>query len=282
MSNQQVVVVTGSSSGFGRHTAERFADADWRVFATMRDARTRHNDVTQALELRGISVVELDVTNQRSADRAAEDILREVGGVDVLVNNAGAGYFGPTEAFTVERVQQQFEVNVFGPLRVNRAFLPSMRERRSGLIVYVSSVAGRIVLPGSGVYTASKFALEAFAEAASYELAGLGIDVAIVQPGAFETNIGNSRVGPDDTARLAGYAHLQRTAEAVQNWLRTASAKRDARDVAEAIYQLAVLPVGRRPLRTPVPPEPAVEAINAAAAAVQQQLLGALETTAPA
>src|SRR4030081_759854 len=157
MSNpQQTVVVTGASSGFGRDTAERFAAAGWRVFATIRDPRDRHAQATGELQQQGIRVVDLEVTDQVSVDRAAAEILAD-GPVDVLVNNAGAAYFGVVEAFTPELIQQQFDVNVFGPMRVSRAFLPGMRDRRSGLVVYVSSVVGRYAIPFGGVYASSKW-----------------------------------------------------------------------------------------------------------------------------
>ena len=139
----------------------------------------------------------LEITDQISVDRAAAEILA-AGPVDVLVNNAGAAYFGVVEAFAPEAIQRQFDVNVFGQMRVSRAFLPGMRERRSGLVLYVTSVVGRYTFPFGGVYASSKWALEALAESSSYELAPLGVDVAIVQPAAYETNIGNSGVSADD------------------------------------------------------------------------------------
>src|SRR6202140_565566 len=190
MSNpQKTIVVTGASSGFGRDTAERLAGAGWRVFAGVRGARSKHAQATVELEQLGIRVVDLEITDQASVDRAAAEILA-AGPVDVLVNNAGAAYFGIVEAFTPETIQRQFDVNVFGQMRVSRAFLPGMRERRSGLVIYVTSVVGRYTLPFGGVYASSKWALEALAESSSYELAPLGVDVAIVQPAAYETNIG--------------------------------------------------------------------------------------------
>ncbi|HTX03859.1 MAG TPA: SDR family oxidoreductase [Candidatus Acidoferrales bacterium] len=274
MSAQQSVVVTGASSGFGRDTANRFAQAGYRVFATMRDSRGRNAAVARELTSRGIAVVELEITDQASVDRAAAEILAS-GPVDVLVNNAGAAFFGPVEGFTPEAARKQFEVNVFAPLRINRAFLPSMRERHSGLIVFVSSIVGRLVLPFGGVYAASKWALEALAEASSYELRPLGIDVAIVEPGAFSTNISNSRVGPDDTARLAGYAEVLPLAQNVATGLQQAGASRDSRDVAEAIFSLATMPHGVRPLRTLVPNDERIASLNAHAGEIQR---GALES----
>jgi NAD(P)-dependent dehydrogenase (short-subunit alcohol dehydrogenase family) len=274
MSQQQTVVVTGASSGFGRDTAERFAAAGWRVFATIRDPRGRHAQTTGELEARGIRVVDLELTDQASVDRAAAEIL-SAGPVDVLVNNAGAAFFGVVESFTPETARKQFDVNVFGALRVNRAFLPGMRERRSGLVVFVSSVVGRLVIPFGGVYTASKWALEALAETASYELAPFGIDVAIVQPGAYTTNIGNSRTDPDDAERLTGYGEVTPLAANIFGALEQATVGRDSREVAEAIFALAQQPAGTRALRTVVPDNDGVAAINAAVAPIQRESITA-------
>jgi len=272
MSKQQSVVVTGASSGFGRDTANRFADAGWRVFATIRDSKGRHAQAAQELQTRGITVVELEVTDQASVDRAAAEIF-SAGPVDVLVNNAGAAFFGVLEAFTPETAREQFDINVFAPLRVNRAFLPSMRERRKGLIVYVSSVTGRFVFPFGGVYAASKWAIEALAETASYELRPFGIDVAIVEPGAFGTNISNSRTGPDDEARLAGYAAILPLAGNIFSGLQESAASRDSREVAEAIFKLAETPAGARPLRTLVPDEESVASLNEHSERVQDDII---------
>lgn len=273
MSNpQKTVVVTGASSGFGRNTAERFAGAGWRVFAGVRGARGKHAQATAELEQLGIRVVELEITDQASVDRAAAEILA-AGPVDVLVNNAGAAYFGIVETFTPETIQRQFDVNVFGQMRVSRAFLPAMRERRSGLVVYVTSVVGRYTFPFGGVYASSKWALEALAESSSYELAPLGVDVAIVEPAAYETNISNSRVGPDDEQRLSGYGAVTPLMANVFGALSSSTQGRDPREVADAIFALAERPAGTRPLRTPVPADAAAIAINEAVAPVQRQVL---------
>ena len=273
MSNaQQTVVVTGASSGFGRKTAERFAAAGWRVFATIRGARGRHAQSAAELQRQGIRVVDLEVTDQASVDRAAAEILAD-GPIAVLVNNAGAAYFGVVEAFTPELIQQQFDVNVFGPMRVSRTFLPGMRERGHGLVVYVSSVVGRLAIPFGGVYASSKWALEALAETSSYELAPFGIDVAIVQPGAYDTNISNSRTGPDDGARLGAYDKVTPLAANVFGALSAAAAGRDPGEIADAIFALAEQPAGTRALRTPVPHDAAVAALNDAHAPIQRAVL---------
>ena len=276
MSNKRIAVVTGSNSGFGRLTVELLVADGWHVFGTMRNSATNNAGAATELRARGADVVELDVTNDASVDAAAAKILAN-GPPDLLVNNAGAGFFGLVEAFSPAVVERQFALNVFGPLRVNRAFLPAMRERRSGLVVYVSSVAGRTTFPIGGVYAASKWALEALAEAAAYELASFGVDVAIVQPGAFPTEIGSKTTGADDADRVASYGETtQRLVNAMYGTFGAAAEGRDPADVARAIVRLADLPAGMRPLRTTVPAEEGTDAINATSAAVQAGILEAM------
>jgi NAD(P)-dependent dehydrogenase (short-subunit alcohol dehydrogenase family) len=239
----------------------------------MRNPATQNAKPAAELQKAGVSVLELDVTSNASVDAAAKRVHAEAGAVDVLVNNAGTAFFGIQEAFTPETAERQFATNVFGPLRVNRAFLPAMRERKSGLIVYVSSVVGRFALPYGGIYNSSKWAVEAQAEVASYELAPFGIDVAIVEPGAYPTEITGKTVLADDEARAASYGEAARYAERVFAGLESAAKGRDPNDVAVAIVALANAPSGTRPLRTAVPEEPATSAINATGAAVQQQIM---------
>jgi NAD(P)-dependent dehydrogenase (short-subunit alcohol dehydrogenase family) len=273
MSEKRTAVITGASSGFGLLTAKAFAAAGWRVYATMRDAAGRNAGVAGELRTLGIGIAELDVTNDASVEGAAKTILAESGAVDVLVNNAGTAFFGIQEAFTPAAVERQFATNVFGPLRVNRAFLPAMRERRSGLVVYISSGVGRFIVPFGGIYTASKWALEALAETSSYELAPFDVDVAIVEPGAFGTNIFSVVSSADDTSRVAAYGDVAKLAEARVAGIEASSAGRDPNDVAKVILHLANLPAGTRPLRTPVPDNPVVSAINDAVAPIQGKLL---------
>jgi len=271
--NQRTAVVTGASSGFGKLTAQAFAADGWRVYATMRNAGAKNAASAADLRKAGINVVELDVTSDASVDAAAKTILGEAGTIDVLVNNAGTGHFGIAEAFTPAAVEAQFATNVVGPLRVNRAFLPSMREHKRGLVVFVSSVVGRFVVPFGGVYTASKWALEALAETSSYELAPFGIDVAIVEPGAYPTEIFGNVFGADDAERIASYGEVATIASAVSEGLGTSAQGRNPQEVADAILSVANAPAGQRPLRTIVPGNPAVEAINAATAPIQREVL---------
>jgi NAD(P)-dependent dehydrogenase (short-subunit alcohol dehydrogenase family) len=270
------VFITGASSGFGRLTAEAFAEAGWQTFAAMRNIAGSNAQVAAELRQSGIDVVEIDVTSDESVAAAAAMVARACAGIDVLVNNAGVASFGIQEAFTPAAAERVYAANVFGPLRVNRAFLPSMRERREGLIVYISSVVGRIVNPFGGIYASSKWALEALAEASSYELAPFNIDVAIVEPGAFATEILGKVGGPDDTARAESYGSFQQIADAAPARIAERAKGNDPADVAKKILQLATAPQGERPLRSVVPPNAPVETINATCAPIQLALVSSL------
>lgn len=186
---ERTVLITGCSSGIGRAAANAFLDEEWTVYATARNPA----DI-QTLGEAGADINSLDVTDQDDVDRVVDRIVEEDGRIDCLVNNAGYGQHGPLEDITPELVDSQFDVNVVGPHRLNRAVLPHMREREEGTIVNVSSVAGRIATPGMGVYAASKFALEGYSDTLRAEVAPFGVDVALVEPGPVETSF-RERVG---------------------------------------------------------------------------------------
>jgi NAD(P)-dependent dehydrogenase (short-subunit alcohol dehydrogenase family) len=251
------VVITGSNSGFGRLTAETLAAQGHTVFATMRSSNDRNRAHAEAMaKIANVKVVDMDVTDDASVDAAIAHIAQATGGaIDVVVNNAGRFSMGVQEAFSIAEVKDLFETNVFGPLRVNRAVLPHMRKRRSGLVVHVSSVVGRVSLPTTGTYCATKFALEALGEAQRFELAPLGIDVALVEPGAFPTNVGNNgQYGVDDT-RGADYGPVAQIPQKMGEGLAQLFASPQSpnpQDVADAIAALVAMPAGKRPLRTVV------------------------------
>jgi len=179
---QQVVLITGASSGFGRLIAETLARKNYQVLATMRNLNGRNaaaaREIRELAERESLSleVLELDVTDDFSVDRAVGEATAKCGRIDVLVNNAGHGIMDLAESVTLAQAQRQFDTNFFGVLRMNRAVLPAMKHQGSGLLLHVSSGAGRLVIPGMGLYCASKFAMEALAEAYRYELASQGID----------------------------------------------------------------------------------------------------------
>jgi NAD(P)-dependent dehydrogenase (short-subunit alcohol dehydrogenase family) len=176
------VLITGCSSGIGRATAERFLTEGWQVYATAR----RLDDLSELADS-GAAVAELDVTDRASIDRVVERMLAETDRIDCVVNNAGYGEIGPLEDVSAERIHSQFDVNVYGPIRVIQAVLPAMRARESGRIINVSAGFGRIAAPGTSVYAASKFALEGLSDALRTEFAPFGIRVSVVGPGPVET-----------------------------------------------------------------------------------------------
>lgn len=182
MSN--VVLVTGTSSGIGKETAQLFADRGWKVIATMRDPEKGAG----LFENENIFVTGLDVQDKESINKAITAGIEKFGQIDVLINNAGYGQFGVFEGTTETSIRDQFEVNVFGVMNTIKAILPHFRERRQGTILNVSSGAGKFTLPLISLYAASKFALEGFSEALSHELSSLNILVKIVEPGGAATN----------------------------------------------------------------------------------------------
>ena len=255
------VLITGASTGFGRDASERLARRGHHVFATMRDPDGRNAAHRAALEQLAdaenlpLRVLELDVTSDASVDRAVAATLDEAGRIDVAINNAGYAGLGITEAYTTEQFKLMFDVNVFGAVRVNRAVLPAMREQRSGLLIHISSGAGRVAVPAMGAYCASKFALEAIADAYRYELLPFGIDSVIVEPGIYRTPIFDRVALPADTARAASYGDAAGFADRVLGVFQSVISAPDApgsEEVAEALVQLIEMEPAARPFRTPV------------------------------
>ncbi|HWC30971.1 MAG TPA: SDR family oxidoreductase [Dehalococcoidia bacterium] len=256
-SDSQSVLVTGSSSGFGEVIVKTLAGAGYHVYATMRDPQSRNAEVASALtalaaaEGLTLKVVEMDVADDDSVNRAVEGILRNEQ-IDVVVNNAGIAASGPLEAFSSAQIQELFNINAFGPLRVNRAVLPQMRARGSGLLIHVSSTLGRILPGGGGLYPASKWALEGLIESQHYQVAPFGIDVVLLEPGSFPTpatSKGLRAANQQVTAEYAERAPPNRRAEATPDYVPP-----DIQEVADAVKYLIELPQGKRPLRYVVGP----------------------------
>ncbi len=184
------VLITGCSSGFGRGAALEFARAGHTVVATMRTPAKGKDLVAEAEAAGGeLRVLPLDVTDDASVSGAIEEAVSAVGPLDIVVNNAGIELRGSIEEASAAEVQAQFDTNVFGLLRVLRAVVPAMRERRAGVIVNIGSIAGLVARPYGGLYAASKHAVEAITEALHFELAPFGVRVAIVEPGQFATDL---------------------------------------------------------------------------------------------
>lgn len=251
----QTVLLTGASGGFGRLIAHTLLDHGHRLIATMRDPGGRGREVAQALAARGATLVAMDVTDDASVDAAMAQATRAAGSPDVVVHNAGTGVHGLQEAFTADDLKRLFDVNVFGVHRLNRALLPSWRERRSGLMVNVSSLLGRVTMPFYGPYNATKWALEALSENYRSELSAFGIEVCVVEPGGYATSFIEHLMHPSDTTRAAGYGPL---ADAPRQTLRqfeqilAATPSQSPQIVADAIAALIGQPAGQRPFRTVV------------------------------
>jgi len=191
----KVTLVTGSSSGMGFATAIILARAGIHTYASMRHLK-KYKTITElaSAENLPLQVVQLDVNDKKSVIEAITKIVTEKERIDVLVNNAGYGLLGSLEDVSIEEMKAQFETNFFGVIRVTQLVLPIMRKQKSGTIVNVSSVGGRIGLPVLSAYHSTKFALEGLSESMSYELESFGIRVVIIEPGVIRTNIMNSSI----------------------------------------------------------------------------------------
>ena len=192
-----VAVVTGSSSGIGYETSLLLARNGFFTYATMRnpDKTNKFIDLKQNEKL-PLEVLKLDVTNDKSVKEAIKKIVSKRGTIDVLVNNAGYALVGPLEELSIQEFKEQYETNVFGVIRVIKETLPIMRKRRRGIIVNISSVAGRIGFPLTSAYASSKFALEGLSESLVYEVQQFGIKVILIEPGVIRTNfVSNLKIG---------------------------------------------------------------------------------------
>jgi len=194
----KVALVTGSSSGIGLETSLALAKDGYRTFASMRDTgKAIELQEAAKKESLSIDVIELDVDKEDSIVSAVKKVMSEAGRIDVLVNNAGYGQFGCTEDVPIEDFRKQFETNFFSIVRIIQEVAPIMRKQGSGIIVNISSVVGRMGLPGSPAYISTKFALEGFSECLRYELGQFGVKTTIIEPGVIKTNFFKSMHIPE-------------------------------------------------------------------------------------
>ncbi|MDP9794734.1 NAD(P)-dependent dehydrogenase (short-subunit alcohol dehydrogenase family) [Catenuloplanes nepalensis] len=258
----RVVLVTGAASGFGRLTVEALAGRGHTVFAGIRNIEGKNRVAAEELDAtRNVTVVELDVTDQDAATRAIDTIVATEGRIDVVVNNAGRVFAGPVEAFTAEEALQQYDLNVLGALRVNRAALPHLRRRGRGVMIQVSSTGARFTVPYTGLYTSSKAALSSLTETWRQELASFGIESVSVEPAPYETNLGVNGVMPADAARMEPYLPAL-GAFMTELAARQAEDDRDPRPVADALVRLVEAADGTRPYRTVVAPPAQAAAVE--------------------
>ncbi len=256
----EVILITGCSTGFGNGAAKALADQGHTVYASMRGVDAKNEK--PASELRAyansqkaaLHVLELDVTSDSSVETAVSTVIEEAGRIDVAINNAGVMPQGPTEAFTTEQFRQNLDVNTIGPFRVARAVFPQMRRQGEGLLINVTSIGGRIVLPSFGIYHASKWALEALSESLRYEVSGSGIDVVIVEPGPFNTELTPNAPAPGDAARLEQLKDVQESFEQMMagfmEMFANPEGPTDPKLCVDGMLDLIATPAGKRPIRT--------------------------------
>lgn len=182
----QTILITGASSGIGKATAKHFQAQGWNVIATMRSP----DNETELTALDNVLVTRLDVTDEASISAAVAAGLERFGAIDALVNNAGYGAYGPLEAFDIDGIRRQFDTNVIGLLATTKKVLPHMRAAKSGTIVNISSIGGRMTFPLGTLYHGTKFAVEGLSESLHYELSAIGVRVKIVEPGMIKTDFG--------------------------------------------------------------------------------------------
>jgi short-subunit dehydrogenase len=215
--SSKTVLITGCSTGIGHDLARRLMLSNYTVIATARN-QERLSDLPVALQL------PLDVTDPASVASATEEVLQRFGRIDILVNNAGYAVRGAVEDLSVEQVQQMFDVNVYGVMRMILAVVPHMRQQKAGRIITIGSLAGKLVLPVNGTYSATKFALEALSDALRLELAPFGIQVVLIEPGNIRSNFmataqANSQaiLSNPDSPYLALYQHYLRVMTTMRN-----------------------------------------------------------------
>lgn len=276
------MLITGCSSGFGRLGAEHYARLGAKVFATMRNLPRPEAAELEALAKADdldITVLEIDITKDDQVERGIAAALNASDGkLDVLVNNAGMGMSGPIEAQDMKATHLLFDTNVYGAHRMARAVLPAMRKQGGGYIFNVSSQLGRVIIPGFGQYSPTKFALEAMSEQMAYEVAAQGVNVTIIQPGGYPTKIWQKQNPPSSAlkSRLSEElleAYPQMTASMGQR--QDGGGSSDPMDIPRAIAGAIAMPKDKRPLRIAVHPGTKPQlGVNKASKQAQLAMLG--------
>ena len=254
---QKIILITGTNSGFGWLTAKSCAALGHKIYGTMRATNGRNADkVKELVKQPNIEVLDMELTNEKSVTDAVKTILEKEGRLDVVINNAGVYATGIAETFTADDLEKVMDVDVIGVWRIIKAALPQMRKQGEGLIVNISSVAGRFSFPFQAVYNGAKFAVEGLTEGLHYEVRPLGVDVVMVQPGAFPTEVWQKIVSGSDAGVIAAYGDLAKVPEQIGAGVvqMFEAMKPNPQMVADAIINLINTPKGKRPLRTVVDP----------------------------
>ena len=238
------VLITGATDGLGRAMAVFLAANGYRVFATGRSAEKRASLERLADERKlQIETLDMDVSDDASVSRGVGRVLDRAGEIDILINNAGVAYIAALEELRLDDLRRQYETNVIGVLRVTQAVLPGMRERRSGRILNVSSIAGKIALPLMGAYASSKHALEGLFDSLCLELAPFGVRVVLIEPGSIRTNMSNTALDLSaayaSKAERSPYASIYRAFR--NSWEKTARASRTTPEDCARVILRAIL-----------------------------------------
>jgi len=253
--SKKVILITGTNSGFGYLTAKSSAEKGYTVYATMRAIEDRNAERAAELSaIDNINVMSLDVTNEQQVKDVIASVIEKEGQLDVVINNAGYFGGGLTEAYTTDEVESMFDVNLKGTWRVTKASLPQMRKQGEGLIINTSSGLGRFSAPFMTVYNSTKFAVEGLTEGLHYEVRPLGVDVVMIQPGAFPTEIFGKTTNGSDQEVAAGYGDLAKIPDQIGAGMGQMfeTMKPNPQMIPDAIHKLIDTPKGQRPLRTVV------------------------------
>jgi NAD(P)-dependent dehydrogenase (short-subunit alcohol dehydrogenase family) len=243
----KTIVITGASSGIGKATAQLFFDRGWNVVATMRDPAAE-KDLKEGARLK---LAALDVQNPDAPKAAVAAAIKVFGRIDVWLNNAGYGAFGPVEAGTPEQIRRQFDVNVFGLIACVQAVAPHFRANKAGVLINVSSIGGIMTVPAFSVYNSTKFAIEGLSEGLWYELGAFGIKVKVIEPGAIKTEFGGRSADVWDVSRVPEYEPFMAKVNAARAKYTRNSSSPEL--VAEVIYKAAIDPSDR--MRYPAGPD---------------------------
>ncbi|NLR93767.1 SDR family NAD(P)-dependent oxidoreductase [Flammeovirga agarivorans] len=254
----KTILITGASSGFGKLLTQQLAQKEqYHIVATMRNTDSSNATVKKELEsLHNVDVLALDVTSEEEVQHVTQKVAQKYSSIDILINNAGVFGGGLLEAHSITQVQKLFDVNVYAPLRLMKAVLPSMRQKQDGLIINLSSMLGFFSIPLNAVYCASKFALEALVSGSYSELISKGVENILVEPGSFPTTLyqksGIKADLSDVTLSYAGWAE-QMTAYANQAVYKAIQENQpDPQAVVQKIIDLISMEKGSRPMRNPI------------------------------